>query len=128
MGYAVLTLPLHIVLDMFESIISVYGSGVWGCNKNAQSETNKIVLRFAIQILRAKPTTSNIIAFGECGVIITMQILLTLHKNGFSTWIGNVCELMSVYDLDSSLTVNEFQNECKIVVCESCTNNGYHRW
>ena len=36
------TLPLHIVLDMFESIVSVYGSGVWGYKEKAQSETNKI--------------------------------------------------------------------------------------
>ena len=56
------TLPPHIMLHMFESLIkpiTVYGSEVWGYNKTAQSETDKIFLRFARQILRVKPTTSN---------------------------------------------------------------------
>ena len=59
------TLPPHIMLQMFESLIKaiiVYGSAVWGYNKIAQSETDKIFLPFARQILRVKPTTSNIIS------------------------------------------------------------------
>ena len=51
--------------------------------------------------------------------------LLRLHNNGFSTWIGNVCELVRTYNLDISLTVNEFKNECKRVVCESFKNDWY---
>ena len=60
------------MLHMFESRtkhITVYGSEVWGYNKTAKSETDKIFLRFARQILRVKPTRSNIIIFGECGIM-----------------------------------------------------------
>ena len=149
------THPPHIMLHMFESLIkpiTVYGSEIWGYNKTAQSETDKIFLRFARQILRVKPTTSNIIVFGECGImppsvqciistlcylnrlyhlpghLIVKQAydeLLRIHNNGFSTWIGNVCELVRTYNLDISLTVNEFKNECKRVVCESFKNDWY---
>ena len=48
-----------------------------------------------------------------------------IHNNAFSTWIGNVCELLRTYNLDISLTVNEFKNECKRVVCESFKNDWY---
>ena len=99
-----------------------------------------------------QPRVINITVFGECGIMppsvqciistlcylnrlyhlpghfIVKQAydeLLRLHNNGFSTWIGNVCELVRTYNLDIWLTVNEFKNECKRVVCESFKNDWY---
>ena len=62
------TLPPHIMLHVFNGLIKpiiAYGSEVWGYNSTAQEETDKVLLRFARQILRIKPTTSNIMIFGE---------------------------------------------------------------
>ena len=39
--------------------------------------------------------------------------LLRVYDNGFSAWVGNVCELVRMYNLDRPFTVNEFRNECK---------------
>ena len=149
------TLPPHIMLHMFNGLIKpiiVYGSEVWGYNRTAQGETDKVFLRFARQILRVKPTTSNIMIFGECGImppsvqciistlcylnrlchlpehLIVKQAydeLLRLHDNGFTTWVGNVCELAHMYNLDISLTVSEFKNKCKRVVCETFKHDWY---
>ena len=135
-----------------EPLLVVYGSEVWGYNRTAQGETDKVFLRFARQILRVKPTTSNIMIFGECGImppsvqciistlcylnrlyhlpehLIVKQAydeLLRLHDNGFTTWVGNVCELARMYNLDISLTVSEFKNKCKRVVCETFKHDWY---
>ena len=54
------------MLHMFNSLIKpivVYGSEVWGYNKTLQAENDNVFLRFARQILRVKPTTSNIMIF-----------------------------------------------------------------
>ena len=56
------TLPPHILLHMYDSLvkpITFYGSDVWGHFKPAQLEADKVFLRFARQVLRVKPTTSN---------------------------------------------------------------------
>ena len=131
---SVATLPPHIMSHMFESLIkpaNVYGGEVWGYSMTAQSETDKIFIRFARQILRVKPNMSNIIIFCECGIMPpSVQCIVSilcyvigyttwlnpllsnkhmanyLHDNGFSTWIGNVCQLVHTYNLDISLTVN----------------------
>ena len=119
------TLPPHIMLHMFDGLIKpiiVYGSEVWGYNRSAQWEADKVFLRFARQILRVKPTTSNI------WTLIVKQAydeLLRLHDNGFTTWVGNVCELARMYNLDISLTVNEFKNTCTRVVCETFKHDWY---
>ena len=66
------TLHPHIILHMYDCLvkpITVYGSEVWGHHHPAQSEADKIFFRFARQVLRVKPTTSNIIVLGECGVL-----------------------------------------------------------
>jgi len=136
-------------LHMFESLIKpivAYGSEVWGHNNSARSEIDKLFLRFTKQTLRVKSTTSNIVIFGECGIMppsiqcITSTLcymnrlhnmpdhlivkqayneLRRLHDNGFDTWIKDVCELERMYNLDTSMNVREFKNICKRVLKES---------
>ena len=137
------TLPPHITLHTFNSLIKpivVYGSEVWSYNKTLQAENDKVFLRFARQILRVKPTTSNhdFLRMGHnapsmqwiistlCYLNISYHLsehlivkqayngLLRVYDNGFSTWVGNVCELVRMYNLDISFTVNDFRNECKM--------------
>ena len=133
------TLHPHIMLHMYDCLVkpsTVYGSEVWSHHHQAQSEADKIFFWFARQVLRVKPTTSNIIVLGECGVlppsvqcIISVLCymnrlhnvpndllvnqayceMLRLENNGFCTWTSNVCELARSYGLDISLTTKDFK-------------------
>ena len=132
------TLPPHIMLNMFNGLIKpiiVYGCEVWGYYRTAQGETDKVFLRFARQILWVKqqqaiswslvnvtwcPLARNVSFSALCYLnrlchlpehLIVKQAyddLLRLHENVFKAWVGNVCELVRMYNLDISLTVNEF--------------------
>ena len=150
------TLQPHIMLHMYDCLvkpITVYGSEVWGHHHPAQSEADKIFFRFARQVLRVKPTTSNIIVLGECGVLppsvqciisvlcymnrlhnlpndlLVKQAyceMLRLENNGFCTWTSNVCELARSYGLDISLTTKDFKKNCKQVVRQSFISNWFN--
>ena len=151
----ILSAHLH-MLHMYDCLvkpITVYGSEVWGHHHPAQSEADKIFFRFARQVLRVKPTTSNIIVLGECGVLppsvqciisvlcymnrlhnlpndlLVKQAyceMLRLENNGFCTWTSNVCELARSYGLDISLTTKDFQKNCKQVVRQSFISNWFN--
>ena len=132
-------LPPLMMLHMYDCLvkqITVYSSEEWVHHHQAQSEANKVFIRFARQVLREKPTTSNTIVLGECGglplsgkcIISALCYMNRLHNppndllvkqaycemlrlenNGFSTWTSNVCELARTYGIDISLTTKDLK-------------------
>ena len=64
--------PPEIAIYLFNSIIMPilqYGSEVWGVNKACWPLLDRMCLKYMRYVLGVKPSTSNIITFGECGII-----------------------------------------------------------
>ena len=55
--------------EMLVKPVLVYVSDVWGYNKTALAQIDKIMLHYCRCVLNAKASTSNIITFGECGIL-----------------------------------------------------------
>ena len=67
-------LPPPCMIYLFQSLIQpilTYGSDVWGINEKGRDSVDKVMLWFLRLLLGVKATTSNIITFGECGIIPT---------------------------------------------------------
>ena len=126
------------MFDIFDTLIMpilVYGSDVWGSNKDSIDILDKVFLRFIRCTLGIKATTSNIIVAGECGRLppSTQCILHTLcyvnriiHMNGtslvkqvydelnnlreqgFNTWVTSLHNLADEYQIDLSLEPDDF--------------------
>ena len=65
-------IPPKVMFKLFNTIVKPilsYGCDVWGHNKNGTSMVDKVMLRFCRCILNVKATTSNIIVYGECGIL-----------------------------------------------------------
>ena len=101
------------------------------------------MLRFCRCILNVKATTSNIMVYGECGILppsiycnvsamcyinrlhhmpndsIVKQVyneLAKLHQLGFTTWVTHVSKMVDSYLLDIDCSPAEFKSECKRTV------------
>ena len=61
--------------------ISVYGSDVWGYNKQGQAQVDKIMLHCCRCVLNVKASTSNVITFGECGILPPPPFPPCLYSN-----------------------------------------------
>ena len=64
------TLPPDIMFHIFDSLIKpilTYGSDVWGIDKKAQANADKVFLNYARSVLKVNPSTSNVMVYGECG-------------------------------------------------------------
>ena len=133
--------------------ILIYGSDVWGCNRNGTSMVDKVMLRFCRCVLNAKATTSNIMVYGERGMLppsiycnvsamcyinrlhhmpndsIVKQVyneLVKLHQLGFKTWVTQVSELVDTYHLDIDRPT--IPAELKFEGKESVANRFIDRW
>ena len=132
------------MLKLFNTIVKpilIYGSDLRGYNKNGTSMVDKVTLRFCRCILNVKATTSNIMVYGECGILppsiycnvsamcyinrlhhmpndsIVKQVyneLAKLHQLGFTTWVNHVSEMVDTYLLDINCPPAE--SECKRTV------------
>ena len=63
-------LPPEIRFEMFDTMIKpilAYSSDVWGINKNALHELDRLFLNYVHCVLCVKLTTSNVIVIGERG-------------------------------------------------------------
>ena len=107
------------------------------------------MLRFCRFVLNVKATTSNIMVYGECGILppsiycnvsamcyinrlhhmpndnIAKQVyneLAKLHQLGFTTWVTHVSELVDTYLLDIDNSPAEFKSECKMIVVNRFIN------
>ena len=139
-------IPQKVMLKLFNTIVKpilIYGSDVWGHNKNGTSIVDKVMLRFYKCILNVKATTSNIMVYVECGILppsiycnvsamcyinrphhmpndsIVKQVyneLAKLHQLGFTTWVTHVSEMVDTYLLDIDCSPAEFKSECKRTV------------
>ena len=49
--------------------ILLCGSDVWGFSEQGQAQIVKIMLHYCLCVLNVKANTSNVITFGECGVL-----------------------------------------------------------
>ena len=143
------TFPPYIMLHMYDSSIisiTIYGSEVWGRHHPAQTESAKVFYRFAIRVLRVKPTTSNIILLVECSALLpSAQCIISLlcdilHNlpniclvkehtvkcHGWKTTIS-LCQLARPCCSDVSYTTKDFQKNCKKVLrtnfIRNCFNN-----
>ena len=109
---------------MFDTMIKpivTYSSDVWGINKNALHELDRVFLNHVRCVLCVKLTTSNVIVIGESGKfppslychinvlcffhrLLKMQPRTTLYnlnnQAGISTWISKAYELSWSYDID----------------------------
>ena len=111
------------MFDCFDTLIKpilMYGSDLWGCNKNGQSCVDKVFFQFMRYVLHVKPSTSNLIVIGESGkfppsvycIISVMCFVNRLHhmdasripkqvynemvhlsEHGFTNWTSKVCTM-----------------------------------
>ena len=64
--------PPKVMFKSFNTVVKpilIYGCNVWGCNRNRTSMVDKVMLRFCRCVLNVKATTSNIMVYGECGML-----------------------------------------------------------
>ena len=123
-------LPPQCMFYLFQSMVEpilLYGSDVWGFSASAGSKLDSVMLSYVRNVLRVKSTTSNVISWGETG-LIPMSIkshinvltyfvrlrdlpnsmvvrkvfseLKMLHECGFCNWYSKVMELSRRYDID----------------------------
>ena len=151
---SITSVPPKIMFKLFNTVVKpilIYGSDVWGCNRNGTSMVDKVMLRFCRCALNVKATTSNIMVYGECGMLppsiycsvsamcyinrlhhmpndsIVKQVyneFVKLHQLGFKTWVTQVSELVDTYHLDIDNIPAEFKFECK----ESVANRFIDTW
>ena len=132
--------------DMLVKPILIYGSDVWGYSKQGQAQVDKIMLHYCRCVLNVKASTSNIITFGECGILppsvytqisvlcfmnrlhhmsestIVKQVyneLCKLHSLGYDTWVSKVSELTQHFCLNNDMTTSEFKRVCKQTLVNS---------
>ena len=55
--------------DMLVKPILVYESDVWGYSKQGQAQVDKIMVHYCRCVLNVKASTSNVMTFGECGIL-----------------------------------------------------------
>ena len=60
---------MFILFNTVVKLILIYGSDVWGCNRNGTSMVDKVMLRVRRCVLNVKATTSNTMVYGECGML-----------------------------------------------------------
>ena len=136
-------IPPRVQFKLFDAVIKpilIYGSDVWGHNKSGTSMIDKVMLRFSRCVLNVKATTSNVMVYGECGILppsvhctvstmcymnrlhhmpnnsIVKQVyneLFKLHQMGFVTWVTKVGELVETYSINIDDSPAKFKSECK---------------
>ena len=78
------TLPPKLMIKAYKVLIEpilLYGSDVWASSKHMLDSIDKVCLFFIRYILRVKPTTSNLMCFGEVGIIPPSVIAKTNFLN-----------------------------------------------
>ena len=135
-------IPPRVQFKLFDAVIKpilMYGSDVWGHNKTGIFMIDKVMLRFSRCVLNVKATTSNVMVYGECGVLppsvyctvstmcymnrlhhmpdnsIVRQVyneLFKLHQMGFVTWVTRVGELVDTYSINIDDSPAKFKSEC----------------
>ena len=133
----------RVQFKLFDAVIKpilIYGSDVWGHNKSGTSMIDKVMLRFSRCVLNVKATTSNVMVYGEGGILppsvyctvstmcymnrlhhmpnnsIVKQVyneLFKLHQMGFVTWVTRVGELVETYSINIDDSPAKFKSECK---------------
>ena len=135
--------------------ILLYGSDVWGFSRNMCESIDKVCLFFLRCILRVKSSTSNLMCFGELGIIppsILAKInLLNFHLRlkdmslnslekaviddmyelkevGFSNIISSINDIATLYDIDLSCCSSSIEsvNVLKSIVKSDYINGWYN--
>ena len=136
-------IPPRVHFKLFDAVIKpilIYGSDVWGHNKSGTSMIDIVMLRFSRCVLNVKATTSNVMVYGECGILppsvyytvstmcyfnrlhhmpnnsIVKQVyteLFKLYQMGFVTWVTRVGELAETYSINISDSPAKLKSECK---------------
>ena len=147
-------LSIKTLLFLFERVVApilTYGSDIWGMKHNSIQVIDRVYQHFMKYLLGVKATTSNVIVYGECGRIPLSNILVRnvmcyfnrlanmqensvvkkvfnesmgLHRQGFKTWVSEVCELAERYSVDLFIKdVSLFKIHCKNAVRRYFENN-----
>jgi hypothetical protein len=74
-----LCLPIDILLQLFDAMISLYGSEVWGYENN---DIESLHLQFCKYIMKFKKCTPNCIVYGELGRV-PMSVSVKARMIGF---------------------------------------------
>ena len=142
-------LPPRIMIYMFDTMIKpilMYGSDVWGVQKQGTDAVDKVFQWFLKWILKVKTTTSTTIVYGEVGctplsvfchvnvmnyyarlynlpdsmlVKQAFNSLLSLTEQGFTTWIKKVWDLARKYNINLHCTNYKkacFNSQCKVTI------------
>ena len=92
-------IPPRVQFKLFDAVIKpilVYGSDVWGHNKSGISMIDKVMLRFSRCVLNVKATTSNVMVYGECGVL-PPSVYCTVST--CVIWIVSIiCPMIALWD------------------------------
>ena len=73
--------------DMLVKPILIYGSDVWGYSKQGQAQVDKIMLHYCRCVLNVKASKSNVITFGECGILPPVSILKSPYCVSWTVYI-----------------------------------------
>ena len=141
------TLPPKLSLHLFKTNIEpilTYGSEIWGTNKSGCDEIDTFSLRFMKSVLGVKSSTSTIAVYEELGffppsLVAHTRVLcyykrllhmsshklarrafesqMSLHNQGFNTWIGKVKELSWNINIDiDNADPGTFKELCKKIL------------
>ena len=81
--------------------ILMYGSDVWGHHKSGTSMIDKVMLRFSRCVLNVKATTSNVMVYGECGI---------LPPSVYCT-VSTMCYMNRLHHMPNNSIVKQVYNE-----------------
>ena len=145
-------LPPEIRFEVFDTMIKpvLTYSDVWGINKNALHELDRVFVNYVRCVLCVKLTTSNVIVIEEsdkfppslyCHInvscffhhLLKMQpgktvksvfdILYDLNYQGFQTWISKAYELSWSYDIDMDSCTQLTPGQFKHICYERVANS-----
>ena len=145
-------LSLHLFKTNIEPILT-YGSEIWGISKSGANGIDKFCLRFFFKsVLGVKSSTSTITVYGQLGFFPPSRVAhttvlfyykrlcqmspnklarrafecqMSLHNQGFSTWIGKVKELSRNLNIDID---NVDPGTVKELGKKALTDNFIEKW
>ena len=125
------------------NIILIYGSDVCGHRKSGLDIVDKVMLRYCRRVLNVKATTSNLMAYEECGMLHpsvqctisamcyinrlyhmpadtifkhVYELMNKPHSMGLMTWVTRVNDLIVKYGMDIIKLPSNFRTDCKTAV------------
>ena len=136
-------LPPKTALHLFDSLVKpvlLYGSDVWGSNKQSHMTLESVHLQYLRMMLGVKQSTCKIMLYGETGrvplyyyaiiktlkywirlrslpdTVLVKQVynsLLNLHRIGITTWVTDIENLLKRFNLADLIEQDEINIDIK---------------